>query len=168
MSAPDLRPYQSDVIDKFHDAVAAGKRRIILVAPTGSGKTIIGADIINTTTRAQKRVLVLAHRREIIQQTAAKLSMNRVYPGIIMAGVQPRPLELAQLASVQTLWVRSQHTGRMDLPPADSAGRSMSATTPRRRPTGRSSRPIPTRCCSASRPRHAAATGAGSAASSRR
>ena len=119
MSAPELRPYQRDVIDKFHDAVAAGRRRIILVAPTGSGKTIIGADIINTTTRAQKRVLVLAHRREIIQQTAAKLSMNRVYPGIIMAGVQPRPLELAQLASIQTLWVRSQHTGRMDLPPAD-------------------------------------------------
>ena len=92
MTAPDLRPYQREVIEQFHGAVAAGKRRVILVAPTGAGKTVIGADIINTTTRAQKRVLVLAHRREIIQQTAAKLSMNRVYPGIIMAGAQPRPL----------------------------------------------------------------------------
>ena len=56
MSAPELRPYQREVIEQFHGAVAAGKRRIILVAPTGSGKTIIGADIINTTTRAQKTV----------------------------------------------------------------------------------------------------------------
>ena len=107
------------MIEQFHGAVAAGKRRVILVAPTGAGKTVIGADIINTTTRAQKRVLVLAHRREIINQTADKLRMNVIYPGMIMAGVQPRPLELVQLASIQTLWARSQHTGKMDLPPAD-------------------------------------------------
>ncbi len=119
MTAPPLRPYQREVIEQFHGAVAAGKRRVILVAPTGAGKTVIGADIINTTTRAQKRVLVLAHRREIINQTADKLRMNVIYPGMIMAGVQPRPLELVQLASIQTLWARSQHTGKMDLPPAD-------------------------------------------------
>jgi superfamily II DNA or RNA helicase len=89
MKAPELRPYQRGAIDKFHGAVAAGKRRIILVAPTGSGKTILGADIINTATRAQRRVLVLAHRREIITQTTDKLRINAIYPGIIMAGVQP-------------------------------------------------------------------------------
>lgn len=41
-----LRPYQRDVIAELDEAIAAGKRRIILVAPTGAGKTIIAAAII--------------------------------------------------------------------------------------------------------------------------
>ena len=62
---------------------------------------------------------MLAHRREIIKQTTDKLRMNGIYPGIIMAGVQPRPLELVQVASIQTLWMRSQHSGKMELPRAE-------------------------------------------------
>ena len=87
MTAPELRPYQREVIEQFHGAVAAGKRRIILVAPTGSGKTVIGADIIRTITRAQKPVLVLAHRREIIAQTSREAARVRnLSHGIIQAG----------------------------------------------------------------------------------
>ena len=41
----DLRPYQADVIEKCRAAVAAGKRRILLVCPTGGGKTVIAASI---------------------------------------------------------------------------------------------------------------------------
>ena len=113
-----LRPYQSDVITEINDAVAAGKRRIILTAPTGSGKTVIAADIIDTGTRAGKRILVLAHRREIIQQTAAKLAQHKIYPGIVMAEVKSRPRELVQLASIQTLWIRAKQK-KISLPPAD-------------------------------------------------
>ena len=65
-----LRPYQHDVVAEFDRAVAAGQRRIILVAPTGSGKTVIAAAIINRAVEAHQRVLVIAHRREIIQQLA--------------------------------------------------------------------------------------------------
>ena len=149
MTAPELRPYQREVIEQFHGAVAAGKRRIILVAPTGSGKTVIGADIINTTTRAQKPVLVLAHRREIITQTADKLRANGIYPGIIMAGVQPRPLELVQVA-IDPDPVGAQPAHREDGPAARrSAGgrrvppRAGEDLSEDHRP------PIPTRCCSA-------------------
>ena len=62
---------------------------------------------------------MLTHRREIIKQTTDKLHMNGIYPGIIMAGVQPRPLELVQVASIQTLWIRSQHSSKMELPRAE-------------------------------------------------
>jgi superfamily II DNA or RNA helicase len=39
----DLRPYQRDVIAEIERIIAAGTRRIIAVAPTGAGKTIIAA-----------------------------------------------------------------------------------------------------------------------------
>ena len=53
--------------------------------------------------------MVLAHRREIISQTSDKLRAAEVPHGIIQAGFKPRPLELVQVASVQTLWVRAKH-----------------------------------------------------------
>jgi DNA repair protein RadD len=42
----ELRPYQRDVIDQVTAAIAQGNRRIIVVAPTGAGKTIVAAAII--------------------------------------------------------------------------------------------------------------------------
>jgi DNA repair protein RadD len=114
-----LRPYQSNVIEEFHRRVEAGIHRIILTAPTGSGKTIIGADIIRDYARRAKTVLVLAHRREIISQTSQKLFAAGIAHGIIQAGIKPRQLELVQVASIQTLWTRTKHTGTMEFPPAD-------------------------------------------------
>ena len=116
----ELRPYQHDAVAEFHRTVVDGKRRIILAAPTGAGKTIIGANIITDLIRdLSKSVLVLAHRREIIKQTAKKLLKARISHGIIQAGVPARPLERVQIASIQTLWMRAMHAGSMDLPPAD-------------------------------------------------
>jgi superfamily II DNA or RNA helicase len=59
-----LRTYQEKVIEDFNREVAAGKRRIILVAPTGSGKTVVASAIIKAATESRRGVLVLAHRRE--------------------------------------------------------------------------------------------------------
>jgi superfamily II DNA or RNA helicase len=66
--APKLRPYQTDVIDRVADESAAGRRRVLLVAPTGSGKTVIAAAMIAEACQARRRVLVIAHRREIVDQ----------------------------------------------------------------------------------------------------
>jgi DNA repair protein RadD len=70
VSVTVLRPYQSDVVAEFERTIAAGQKRIILVAPTGSGKTIIGAEIIKRAVERHQTVLVLAHRREIITHTS--------------------------------------------------------------------------------------------------
>jgi superfamily II DNA or RNA helicase len=116
----ECRPYQHDIIAEFHHTVAAGRRRIILTCPTGGGKTIIGAQIITELIRdVNTSVLVLAHRREIITQTAGKLLKAGISHGIIQAGARPRPLEQVQIASIQTLWTRAMYLGSMDLPPAD-------------------------------------------------
>ena len=44
-----LRPYQTDISAEFERLVAQGERRILMVAPTGSGKTVIAAAIIAGT-----------------------------------------------------------------------------------------------------------------------
>ena len=115
-----LRPYQHDVVAEFDHAVAAGQRRIILVAPTGSGKTVIAATIINRAVEAHQRVLVIAHRREIIQQTRDKLIANGLQPGVIQAGLEKdlRLLAPVQVASIQTLWSRAIRSETIPLPVA--------------------------------------------------
>lgn len=47
----DLRTYQHQVVDDVEAALEAGYRRILLVAPTGAGKTIISVAIIAATVR---------------------------------------------------------------------------------------------------------------------
>src|SRR5262249_40082703 len=114
-----LRPYQSDVIAEIEKAIAAGERRILLVAPTGSGKTIIAAEIVSHFTQRYRPVLVLSHRLEIVTQTCGKLYARGIRHGVIKAGFEPRPMERVQVASVQTLWVRAMRSAAMQLPPAD-------------------------------------------------
>jgi DNA repair protein RadD len=116
---PSLRPYQTDVVAEIEKAIAAGHKRLLLVAPTGSGKTILFCEIIKRFVEQHKTVLAIAHRREIIQQTSAKLSANGVRHGIIQAGFDPRPMERVQVASIATLWVRCIRGNVMPLPPAD-------------------------------------------------
>ena len=116
-----LRPYQHDVIGDFRRAVEAGYRRILLVAPTGSGKTVIGAEIVREIIQGFRPALVVAHRREIIDQTSKKL--RGIPHGIIQPGRTPRPLERVQVASVQTLHRRAIRCGTMGLPGRSGPGR---------------------------------------------
>jgi DNA repair protein RadD len=114
----ELRDYQEKIIADFEREIAAGHKRILLVAPTGAGKTCIGAEIIRHVRERQEGVLVIAHRREIITQTHGKLLANRVRAGIIQAGIDPRPLELVQIASISTLWSRAYRSEAMQRPNA--------------------------------------------------
>jgi DNA repair protein RadD len=108
----ELRPYQREVIDQVD---AATQRRLMLVAPTGSGKTVIAADIIGRAD--DQHVLFLAHRRELIRQTHGHLAMSDVPAGIILAGDPLDRMRRVQVASIQTLHSRCIR-GDQDLPPA--------------------------------------------------
>jgi DNA repair protein RadD len=114
----ELRPYQVDVIADLERAIATGRRRPVIVMPTGAGKTVVAANIINKAVAEQKRVLVLGHTREIIKQTSLKLSGYRVEHGIIRAGLVVDLSQAVQVASIQTLWSRAMRTDRMPLPAA--------------------------------------------------
>ena len=114
-----LHPFQEKVIADVDAAIAAGRRRIIIVVPTGGGKTVIASALIKHVAQQRGASLVLAHRREIIQQTSVKLRAHGVAHGIIQSGVQPRQLEDIQIASIQTLWTRHTRAAvPVPLPPA--------------------------------------------------
>jgi DNA repair protein RadD len=115
----ELRPYQRDVIERCRQKLLAGISKICLVAPTGAGKTVIAAEIIRNAVASGKRVLVLAHTREIIRQTSTKLIVAGISHGIIMGADTVRTYEPVQVASVQTYWSRVMRTKRMEQPAAD-------------------------------------------------
>jgi DNA repair protein RadD len=113
----DLRDYQIENVERL-DALAPGER-VLSVGPTGSGKTLVFCELIKRQVARFKRVLVIAHRREIIAQTSRKLFDNGVRHGIIQAGFDPRPMEPVQVASIATLYVRAIRSEAMKLPLAD-------------------------------------------------
>jgi DNA repair protein RadD len=72
----------------------------------------------------RQRVLFLAHRREIIDQTSRKLPANGIrlgMHGIVVAGRERdlRPQAMVQVASIDTLLARGIRSETMPLPPAD-------------------------------------------------
>lgn len=68
-----LRPYQQEAREAVQAEWAKGRKRTLLVLPTGCGKTIVFSKIIEDQVREGKRVLVLAHRSELLEQASDKL-----------------------------------------------------------------------------------------------
>lgn len=116
---PELRPYQLDILGQVASQIARGVKRILIPLPTGGGKTVIAASMTAESVRHGKRVLFLAHRRELTQQASAKLFAFGIDSGIIQAGFPSRPGERVQVASVQTLHARAVRTNSIGLPDAD-------------------------------------------------
>src|SRR5262249_2831040 len=114
-----LRPYQTKAVDDFEQITAAGRRKILLVCPTRGGQKPIPCELIRHAVRHYQRAPFLAHRREIIQQTSGKLTANGVAHGIIMAGIEPRPMAPVQVASINTLRVRALNSRSIPMPLAN-------------------------------------------------
>lgn len=68
-----LRPYQEEAINAVLQEWRDGNRRTLLVLPTGTGKTICFAKIAEESVRMGKRVLILAHREELLNQASDKI-----------------------------------------------------------------------------------------------
>jgi len=101
-SAPTLRPYQLAAVAAVLDAFRAGDRRTLLVLATGLGKTVCFADIARLGAEHGRRVLVLAHRTELLEQALAKLRAVGV-DAAIEQGPNRAGDAAVVVASVQTL-----------------------------------------------------------------
>lgn len=105
-----LRDYQVDLIDRIRAQWVRGKRRVLVVLPTGGGKTVVCSAIAKRAVDNGKRVLALAHRSELIDQFARTLTACGLTVGALCASSQapPNPFAMVQVASVQTLLARNE------------------------------------------------------------
>jgi ATP-dependent helicase IRC3 len=96
-----LRPYQEEAIEAVNDAAQEGVQRPLVALPTGTGKTVIFAHLLD---QRPGRSLVLAHRDELLRQCQDKLLL--VNPdfniGVVKAGENETGADVV-VASVQTL-----------------------------------------------------------------
>ena len=116
----ELRPYQQQARDRIHAEWENGRTRTLLVLPTGTGKTIVFASVAADQVRAGDRVLILAHRGELLEQAADKLQRST---GLVSAVEKAESTCLDSwfrvvVGSVQTL----QRTARLERFPHDYFG----------------------------------------------
>ena len=116
----ELRPYQQQARERIHAEWENGHTRTLLVLPTGTGKTIVFASVAADQVRAGDRVLILAHRGELLEQAADKLQRST---GLVSAVEKADATCLntwfrVVVGSVQTL----QRTARLERFPRDYFG----------------------------------------------
>lgn len=70
----ELRPYQKEAKEAVFEQWGNGTRKTLLVLPTGCGKTIVFAKITEECVSHGDRVLILAHRGELLEQAADKIA----------------------------------------------------------------------------------------------
>ena len=68
-----LRPYQAEAKQAILTEWDEGHRKTLLVLPTGCGKTVVFASVTETQVKKGHRVLIMAHRGELLEQAADKL-----------------------------------------------------------------------------------------------
>lgn len=69
----ELRPYQQKAKDSIFEQWENGTKKTLLVLPTGCGKTIVFAKVTEQCVQNGDRVLILAHRGELLEQAADKI-----------------------------------------------------------------------------------------------
>jgi len=97
-----LRPRQLQAVADLRNAYAAGYRAPILVAATGFGKTATATEIVRLCIERGRSVWFLAHLREILDDTSARLTAGGIHHGSIRAGRSSDYSQLVQVVAVQT------------------------------------------------------------------
>jgi superfamily II DNA or RNA helicase len=100
----DLRPYQREALLRVREAYKAGKRRVLVSLPTGTGKTVVFAHFPSAL-KMRKRLLVLAHREELLVQAQHKFRSvdPELQVEIEQAGARASDDARVVIASVPTL-----------------------------------------------------------------
>ena len=104
----NLWPVQEYILSELRKAMAYHKR-VVLMSPTGSGKTQISIQIIKQALEKGKRICFVAHRISLVEQTSKVLTLQGIRHGVIQ-GSHPKffPDRPVQVCSIQTLAKRDQ------------------------------------------------------------
>jgi superfamily II DNA or RNA helicase len=113
-STIQLRPYQQQAIDDLRQALREGFSRPVLQAPTGAGKTVLAAALVNMARERGKRVLFCVPMLSLIDQTVERFRQNGIFDIGVMQGMHEMTdtKQPVQICSIQTL-------NRRTIPQAD-------------------------------------------------
>lgn len=109
-----LRDYQQKLKKEIYDHIRQGTRRVLVYAPTGSGKTAVISSILSDATQRGKRSMLIVHRDFLVEQSIASIVRAGVDPdriGIIKAGYKESRDRLIQIAGLQSLQNRATPDG---------------------------------------------------------
>ena len=123
-----LRPYQREAIDALNESLRTSEANPCLVLPTGAGKSLVMAQTVNEWLARcpSLRVMVLAHRKELVEQNAAEL--QGVDPtlsvGVYAASLKRREtLKSVTFASIDSVAKRADDFPAQDVLLIDEAHR---------------------------------------------
>lgn len=106
MKLPELLECQNDALVRGRQHILEGRRRVIIVLPTGGGKTVVMSAIIHSARRNfNSKILIVVHSIELINQAVAELEEWGITEiGVIRSNDRRyAPLMPVQVASIQTL-----------------------------------------------------------------
>lgn len=115
-----LRPYQIEAVHAVHDHLRthAASDAPVVVIPTGGGKTPVIATLCRDAVREGKRVVVLAHVKELLEQSLDKLRQvaPEVPVGVYSASLGRRQLQYpVTVAAIQSIHKKAALLGHIDL-----------------------------------------------------
>lgn len=113
----NLRHYQDKCVNGIRECFKLLINSVLLVVPTGGGKTVIFTFIAQKMSVKSKRVLILVHRVELLRQTSNALSKFDVEHGLINPLYTPNFNHCVQVASVQTIIKRLNYFSAMNWVP---------------------------------------------------
>lgn len=111
-----LRDYQLDAVERARQAIRDGARNVLIVAPTGSGKTVIGSHLIDESVHKGRRANFIVDRVSLIEQTSETFDRYGIEHGVIQADhPRFRPSLQVQLVSQQTVARRRWPESNLDI-----------------------------------------------------
>lgn len=129
------RPHQTRTLEAIRQAARQGHKRILVAAPTGSGKMATSGMLLSAAEAKGNPAIFMADQRELIGQCQRELRRMGVNAGTIMSGYDgdQMPDAPVQVVAKDTLWARAFRRYRMEKPEGavicfDEAHRSMART----------------------------------------
>lgn len=112
----ELRDYQAAAFERAREAIRGGARRILIVAPTGGGKTVLASALMEMVKEKGNRAAFVVDRLSLIDQSSATFDRYGLHHGV-MQGMHPRwqPGWPLQLCSIQTLARRRWPMSHVDI-----------------------------------------------------
>jgi len=96
-----LRPYQQEAVDATLDHFRKSDEAAVIVLPTGAGKSLVIAELARL---AKRKILVLTHVKELVEQNHAKYESYGLTGGIFSAGLKRKESHhQVTFASVQSV-----------------------------------------------------------------